>query len=167
MAEYDYDLLVIGSGPAGQRAAIQAAKLNKRVAVIERKTILGGVCINTGTIPSKTLREAVLHLSGYREHNLYGASYTVKQNITMADLLYRTDHVIQHELDIVRHQLQRNRVELISAEASLVNPNTVQLKYVDERGWRDVTSAYVIIATGHNPKKTRPHPSRWESGLPQ
>jgi NAD(P) transhydrogenase len=70
MADYDYDLLVIGSGPAGQRAAIQAAKLNKRVAVVERKTILGGVCINTGTIPSKTLREAVLHLSGYREHSL-------------------------------------------------------------------------------------------------
>ena len=89
MADYDYDLLVIGSGPAGQRAAIQAAKLNKRVAVVERKAILGGVCINTGTIPSKTLREAVLHLSGYREHSLYGASYTVKQNITMADLLYR------------------------------------------------------------------------------
>lgn len=154
MAEYDYDLLVIGSGPAGQRAAIQAAKLNKRVAVVERKTILGGVCINTGTIPSKTLREAVLHLSGYREHNLYGASYTVKQNITMADLLYRTDHVIQHELDIVRHQLQRNRVELISAEASFVNPNTVQLKYVDERGWRDVTAANVIIATGTTATKS-------------
>jgi NAD(P) transhydrogenase len=154
MAEFDYDLLVIGSGPAGQRAAIQAAKLNKRVAVIERKTILGGVCINTGTIPSKTLREAVLHLSGYREHNLYGASYTVKQNITMADLLYRTDHVIQHELDIVRHQLQRNRVELISAEASFVNPNTVQLKYVDERGWRDVTAANVIIATGTTATKS-------------
>ena len=82
MPEYDYDLLVIGSGPAGQRAAIQAAKLNKRVAVVERKAILGGVCINTGTIPSKTLREAALHLSGYREHSLYGASYTVKQNIT-------------------------------------------------------------------------------------
>jgi len=154
MAEFDYDLLVIGSGPAGQRAAIQAAKLNKRVAVIERKTILGGVCINTGTIPSKTLREAVLHLSGYREHNLYGASYTVKQNITMADLLYRTDHVIQHELDIVRHQLQRNRVELVSAEASFVNPNTVQLKYVDERGWRDVTAAHVIIATGTTATKS-------------
>jgi len=154
MAEFDYDLLVIGSGPAGQRAAIQAAKLNKRVAVIERKMILGGVCINTGTIPSKTLREAVLHLSGYREHNLYGASYTVKQNITMADLLYRTDHVIQHELDIVRHQLQRNRVELISAEASFVNPNTVQLKYVDERGWRDVTAANVIIATGTTATKS-------------
>ena len=154
MAEYDYDLLVIGSGPAGQRAAIQAAKLNKRVAVVERKAILGGVCINTGTIPSKTLREAVLHLSGYREHSLYGASYTVKQNITMADLLYRTDHVIQHELDIVRHQLQRNRVELVSAEASFVDANTVRLKYVDGRGWRDVSAAHVVIATGTRATKS-------------
>ncbi len=154
MAEYDYDLLVIGSGPAGQRAAIQAAKLDKRVAVVERKTILGGVCINTGTIPSKTLREAALHLSGYRERGLYGASYTVKQNITMSDLLYRTDHVIQHELDIVRHQLQRNRVELISAEASFVDPHTVRLKFVDERGWRDVTAAFVVIATGTSATKS-------------
>lgn len=154
MAGYDYDLLVIGSGPAGQRAAIQAAKLNKRVAVVERKTILGGVCINTGTIPSKTLREAAMHLSGYRERSLYGASYTVKQNITMSDLMYRTDHVIQHELDIVRHQLQRNRVELISAEASFVDKNTVRLKFVDERGWRDVTAEFVIIATGTSATKS-------------
>lgn len=154
MAQYDYDLLVIGSGPAGQRAAIQAAKLNKRVAVVERKALLGGVCINTGTIPSKTLREAALHLSGYREHSLYGASYTVKQNITMADLLYRTDHVIQHELDIVRHQLQRNRVELVLAEASFVDSNTVRLKYVDGRGWRDVSAAHVVIATGTRTTKS-------------
>ena len=148
MADYDYDLLVIGSGPGGQRAAIQAAKLNKRVAVVEKKTILGGVCINTGTIPSKTLREAVMHFSGYNEHSLYGASYTVKENITMADLLYRTDHVIQHELDIVRHQLQRNRVELLSAEASFVDAHTVRLKFVDGRGWRDVRAENVVIATG-------------------
>ena len=145
---------MIGSGPAGQRAAIQAAKLNKRVAVVGRKAILGGVCINTGTIPSKTLREAVMHFSGYREHSLYGASYTVKQNITMADLLYRTDHVIQHELDIVRHQLQRNRVELVSGEASFVDANTVRLKYVDGRGWRDVGAAHVVIATGTRATKS-------------
>src|SRR5262245_27773968 len=93
MTEYDYDLLVIGSGPSGQRAAIQAAKLDKRVAMVERRAVLGGVCINLGTIPSKSLREAVLHLSGYRERALYGASYTVKQHITMADLLFRTHHV--------------------------------------------------------------------------
>ncbi|WKZ48322.1 MAG: Si-specific NAD(P)(+) transhydrogenase [Anaerolineales bacterium] len=154
MTDYDYDLLVIGSGPAGQRAAIQAAKLNKRVAVVERKTIVGGVCINTGTIPSKTLREAVLHLSGYREHSLYGASYTVKQNITMADLLYRTDHVIQHELDIVRHQLQRNRVDLLSAEASFVDAHTIRLKSMDQHGWRDVTSANTVIATGTSATKS-------------
>ena len=154
MADYDYDLLVIGSGPAGQRAAIQAAKLNKRVAVIERKTILGGVCINTGTIPSKTLREAVMHFSGYREHSLYGASYAVKQNITMSDLLYRTDHVIQHELDIVRHQLQRNRVELISADAGFVDANTVRLKFMDGQGWRDVRAENVVIATGTSATKS-------------
>ncbi len=153
MADYDYDLLVIGSGPAGQRAAIQASKLEKHVAIVERKAIIGGVCINTGTIPSKTLREAVLHLSGYRERGLYGASYAVKQNITMADLLYRTDHVVQHELDIVRHQLQRNGVELISAEASFVDQNTVRLKYVDGAGWRDITAAHVVIATGTSATK--------------
>lgn len=93
-----YDLLVIGSGPAGQRAAIQAAKLNKRVGLVERKTVIGGVCVNTGTIPSKTLREAVLYLSGYRMRGLYGASYSVKQNITMEDLMFRTEHVIRNEI---------------------------------------------------------------------
>ena len=149
MPEYDYDLLVIGSGPAGQKAAIQAAKLNKRVALIERKAALGGVCINTGTIPSKTLREAVVHLSGYRERGIYGASYAVKQNITMADLLFRTDHVIRHEIDVTRHQLIRNRVELLGAVASFVDPHTVRLTLVSEsHGYRDVTAATIIIATG-------------------
>ena len=94
---------MIGSGPAGQRAALQAAKLDKRVAIVERTDVLGGVCINTGTIPSKTLREAVLHLTGYRERGLYGESYTVKQNIQMRDLLFHTDHVIRNEIDVTRH----------------------------------------------------------------
>jgi len=148
MPNFDYDLVVIGSGPAGQRAAIQAAKLDKHVAIVERKTVLGGVCINTGTIPSKTLREAVMHLSGYRERGLYGASYTVKQNITMSDLLFRTDHVISHEIDVTRHQLLRNRVELFAAEASFVDPHTVRLTDIVGHGWRDVTAAYIVIATG-------------------
>src|SRR5438477_4350137 len=127
MPSYSYDLVVIGSGPAGQRAAIQAAKLNKRVALVERTAVVGGVCVNTGTIPSKTLREAVLHLSGYRERGLYGASYAVKQNITMDDLLFRTTHVIRHEIDVTRHQLLRNRIELFSADAEFVDPHTVRL----------------------------------------
>src|SRR5437588_10276096 len=128
---YDYDLLVIGSGPAGQRAAIQGAKLDKRVAIVERTNVLGGICVNLGTIPSKTLREAVLELSGYRSREFYGASYTVKQNITMQDLLFRTDRVIQHEIDVTRHQLRRNDVELIAATASFVAPDAVRLDYVD------------------------------------
>jgi len=153
MHNFEYDLVVIGSGPAGQRAAIQGAKLDKRVALVERKAVIGGVCINTGTIPSKTLREAVLHLSGYRERGLYGASYTVKQNITMDDLLFRTDHVIRHEIDVTRHQLMRNRVEVLAAEASFVDPHTIRLNYVDGRGLRDVTTANVVIATGTNATK--------------
>ena len=148
MADYEYDLLVIGSGPAGQRAAIQAAKLDKRVAIVERKAVVGGACINTGTIPSKTLREAVLHLSGYRERGFYGASYTVKQNITMGDLIYRADHVIRHEIDVTRHQLMRNRVEVLNAQAAFVDPHTVHLAYVDGRNQRDVTATHIIVATG-------------------
>ncbi len=148
MSDFEYDLVVIGSGPAGQRAAIQAAKLNKRAAIVERKAVVGGVCINTGTIPSKTLREAVLHLSGYREKELYGASYTVKQNITMDDLLFRTDHVVRHEIDVTRHQLMRNHVEVFAAEASFVDPHSIRLNYVDGRGQRDVTAAHMVIATG-------------------
>ncbi len=148
MSEHDYDLFVIGSGPAGQRAAIQAAKLNKRVAMAERKAVVGGVCINTGTIPSKTLREAVLYLSGYRLRDVYGASYVVKQDISMSDLMFRTDHVIRHELDVTRHQLMRNRVEVINAEAAFLDPHRLLLKSVVGEGERTVTAEHVLIATG-------------------
>jgi len=148
MAEYDFDLVVIGSGPAGQRAAIQAAKLGKRVAVVERRAVVGGVCINTGTIPSKTLREAVLYLSGYRLHEVYGASYSVKERITMDDLLFRAEYVMRHETDVIRHQLVRNQVELLSAEASFVDPHILRLEFVDGHSQRLVTAANIVIATG-------------------
>ena len=151
MAKYDYDMVVIGSGPAGQRAAIQAAKLGKTVALAERKSVVGGICINTGTIPSKTLREAVLYLTGYRQHDVYGASYTVKQHITFEDLLFRTDHVINHEIDVIRHQLQRNQVEVHSAEASFVDPHTVHLAAIDDNGDRALTAAHIVIAVGTAP----------------
>ena len=147
-SHHDYDLFVIGSGPAGQRAAIQAAKLGKRVAIAERKAVVGGVCINTGTIPSKTLREAVLYLSGYRLRGVYGVSYSVKQDISMADLLFRTDHVVRHELDVTRHQLQRNGVELITAEASFVDANKLRLTSVMDSGQRTVTAEKIVIAVG-------------------
>jgi NAD(P) transhydrogenase len=148
MSAFTYDLLVIGSGPAGQRAAIQAAKLNKRVAIIERKTVVGGVCVNTGTIPSKTFREAALYLSGYRLRGVYGASYTVKQHITMDDLLFRTDHVIRGEIDVTRHQLMRNQVDVLCATASFVDAHTVQLVDAEEGGVRMVTAEHIVIATG-------------------
>ncbi len=150
MSKYDYDLFVIGSGPGGQRAAIQAAKLGKHVAIAERKAVVGGAWINTGTIPSKTLREAVLYLSGYRLRDLYGASYSVKQDISMSDLLVRTDHVVKQELDITRHQLQRNDVELITAEASFIDTNTLRLGSVKDRGQRTVTAEKIVVATGTN-----------------
>ena len=149
MTSYDYDLFVLGSGPAGQRAAIQAAKLGKHTAVAEHRTVIGGVCINTGTIPSKTLREAVMHLSGYRERSIYGASYTVKEKITMSDLLFRADQVIKHEIDVTRHQLQRNGVEVISAQASFRDPHTLRLAPLNGGGGgREVTAENIVIAVG-------------------
>ncbi|MFN0104664.1 MAG: Si-specific NAD(P)(+) transhydrogenase [Bryobacteraceae bacterium] len=148
MPQYDYDLIVIGSGPGGQRAAIQAAKLEKRVAIIEKKAVMGGVCINTGTIPSKTLREAVMHLSGYRERSFYGSSYAVKQHITMQDLLFRTNLVIKHEQDVTRHQVMRNDIELIEGWGSFAGPNTVRVASVDNHGSQELTAEKIIIAVG-------------------
>ena len=145
---YDYDLLVIGSGPAGKRAAIQGAKLEKRVAVVERTAVVGGVSVNVGTIPSKTLRETALELSGYRSREFYGASYTVKQNITIQDLLLRTNKVIQHEIDVTLHQLMRNGVEVIAAAASFAGPDTIRLDYSDGSTSRKVRTHSVVIACG-------------------
>src|SRR6185312_11530979 len=95
-------------GPGGPAGGDPGGQAPKKVGIVERKAAIGGVSVNTGTIPSKTLREAVLHLSSYRERAVYGASYSVKQNISMGDLLFRTEHVIRHEIDIIRHQLSRN-----------------------------------------------------------
>jgi NAD(P) transhydrogenase len=146
--EYDFDMLVIGSGPAGQRAAIQAAKLGKRAVIVERRAVVGGVCLNTGTIPSKTLREAAMHLSGYRERNIYGAAYVVKPDITMSDLLFRTDYVIRNEIDVTNHQLKRNGVTVLAAKASFVDPHIVRLDFLDGRGTRDISAANILIAVG-------------------
>ena len=148
MADYDYDMIVVGSGPAGQRAAIQAAKLDKRVALVERRDVVGGTMVNIGTIPSKTLREAVMYLSGYRERAIYGESYSVKQNIKMPDLLVRTEHVMRNEIEVTRAQLNRNRVELITAAASFTDPHTVRMNHSNERGYDDFTAEKIVIATG-------------------
>jgi NAD(P) transhydrogenase len=144
-----YDLVVIGSGPGGQRAAIQAAKSGKRVAVIEKRAAVGGVCINTGTIPSKTMREAVLHLSGFYYQNFYGANYHVKENVTMADLNYRVQRVIENEVAVIQAQLQRNGVDLLHGTGSFINAHRVQVD--DGNGRNELEAANIVIATGTNP----------------
>ena len=147
----EYDLVVIGSGPGGQKAAIAAAKLGKTVAVIEHDGTLGGVCTNTGTIPSKTLREAVLYLTGITQRELYGVSYRVKENITPADLLARTQHVIDKEQEVVRSQLIRNRVELYTGHGRFIDEHTVLVED-QHRGERvTVSGRYIVIATGTKP----------------
>lgn len=148
MPQFDYDLLVIGSGPGGLRAAHHASKMNKRVAIIERKTVVGGVSVNVGTIPSKTLREAVIELSGYHEKTFYGQSFQTKEQITIDDLFRRTTHVIQHEIDVLRSQMARNNIELIPATASFADPNTINLEAADGRGLRLVRAKNIIIAVG-------------------
>ena len=149
---HDYDLLVIGSGPGGQKAAIAAAKLGRRVGVVERPDMLGGVCLNTGTIPSKTLREAILYLTGLDQREMYGQSYRVKDNITIADLTARTTHVVSRENDVVRNQLSRNRVAIIAGTARFVSPHEVE---VDDGGGRlrKFSAENIVIATGTKPAR--------------
>ncbi|MET3958951.1 NAD(P) transhydrogenase [Rhodococcus sp. OAS809] len=149
----EYDLVVIGSGPGGQKAAIAAAKLGKRVAMVEKGNMLGGVCVNTGTIPSKTLREAVLYLTGMNQRELYGASYRVKENITPADLLARTQHVITKEIEVVRSQLLRNRVELLVGVGSFVDEHTILVEDASRGDKMTITAKFVVIATGTLPAR--------------
>jgi NAD(P) transhydrogenase len=146
---YDYDLLVIGCGPGGQKAAIAAAKLGKRAAVIEGEDLVGGVCLNTGTIPSKTLRETVLYLTGLAQREMYGQSYRVKSEITMEDLTSRTEQVVSREIHIVQDQLARNRVQLMHGKGRLVDPHTLAIQ--NKTGETQLTAATIVIATGTRP----------------
>jgi NAD(P) transhydrogenase len=144
-----YDLIVIGSGPAGQRAAIYGAKLGKKVALVEMREVVGGACINTGTIPSKTMREAVLHLSGYNYKSIYGMNYRVKERITMADLAFRVQHVIKTEVDVTEAQLSRNNIEMLTGVASFVDPTHV--KVTNSKGATVYEAKNILIATGTKP----------------
>lgn len=154
---HQYDLIVIGSGPAGQRAAIQGAKCGRRVAVIEQREIVGGTCINTGTIPSKTMREAVLHLSGYQYQGIYGVNYHVKEPITMADLTFRVNQVIKTEVDVTQSQLTRNGVDVFFARAAFQDATHVRVE--NSRGTSDFEAPYTIIATGTKPAVSRTVPT--------
>ncbi len=144
-----FDLFVLGTGPAGQRAAVQAAKLGKRVGICEKREMVGGVCVNTGTIPSKTFREAVLYLSGIAQRANYGASYTVKDDITMGDLLFRCNQVITREIDVIRAQMKRNGITLLGGTAAFTGPHA--LTVTGSSGTVEVEADKIVIAVGTRP----------------
>jgi NAD(P) transhydrogenase len=151
-----YEIVVIGTGPAGHHAAIQAAKLGRSVAIIERLRCVGGVCINTGTIPSKTLREAVLYLSGFQQRGLYGHSYRVKHSITIQDLMFRCHHVIAKENDVYRSQFARNGVDVLEGHASFVDPHTIKIEGDGPAAL--IRAERVVIATGTVPATSQDVP---------
>jgi NAD(P) transhydrogenase len=149
---HDYDLIVLGSGPAGQKAAIQAAKLGRRAVVVEKRDLVGGVCTNTGTIPSKTLREAVLYLTGLSQRTIYGQAYRLKDEITVEDLFSRTNTVMGREIDVIRSQLARNHVTVTIGAGRFVDPHTVIVTSPmgDERR---LTASHIVVAVGTTPAR--------------
>ncbi len=152
-----YDLVIIGSGPGGRRAAIQAAKLGKRVVVIEKGHRVGGVSVHTGTIPSKTLRETVLNLSGWREREFYGRSYRVKQDITASDLLQRLKLTLNHEVETLEHQFARNQVTTVCGRAHFVDPHTVEVIGENEER-QQYCGEFIVLATGTQPYRPKSIP---------
>ncbi len=154
---HNFDFLVIGSGPAGQKAAIQAAKLGKKTAIIDRRTDIGGVCLHTGTVPSKTMREAVLYLSGYSQRGFYGQGYRLKNDLTMADLKQRLHTTIQREEEVILHQLNRNGVQVFNGTAGFIDENHVQVK--DEKDKViEIRADKFLIGTGTYPLHPENYP---------
>ena len=145
-----YDLVVIGSGPSGRRAAVQAAKLGRSVLVIEKGTRVGGVSVHTGTIPSKTLRETVLNLTGWRERGFYGLAYRVKKDIEAGDLVTRLSKTLEHEVETLEHQFARNRVDTLRGLASFVDPHRIAVQ-VEMGEVREIAASRVVIAVGTRP----------------
>lgn len=142
-----YDMIVIGSGPAGKRAAIQAAKLGKKTLLVEKNTIVGGVTVHTGTIPSKTLRETVLFLSGWRQRGIYGLSYKVKENITADDIKQRLMSTLNHEIEILQHQLMRNKVDIHYGHARFTDDHSIRVE--DHEGnVAEFSADYFVLTVG-------------------
>src|SRR3954463_1124203 len=146
----EFELVVIGSGPAGQKAAIQAAKLGKTVALVERHVSLGGACVNTGTIPSKTIREAILYLTGLNQRAIYGQSYRLKESVSIEDISIRTRHVVEAEREVIRDQLLRNRVTLFDGCARFVDTHTLAIDGRDDSERRGSAHG-IVLATGSAP----------------
>jgi NAD(P) transhydrogenase len=151
MDKATYDLVVIGSGPAGQKGAIAAAKLGKKVAVIDRKGMIGGVSLHTGTIPSKTLREAVMYMTGFRQRAFYGSDYSLKEKVSKEDLSVRVRTVLERELEVVRHQFRRNEVAVIQGSACFLDPHTIVAP--TDAGDAQLSAEKILIACGTRPAR--------------
>ena len=146
-----FDCIVIGTGPAGQKGAIQAAKLGKRVAIIEKNPVLGGTMINTGTIPSKALREAALHLTGANQRGLFGSTQQVKKHITIADLTAVSQQVIRHEWEVIRKQFERNNVELLWGRAEFEDAHHIRINGAE--GNEVISADTFLVAVGTKPAR--------------
>lgn len=155
-ATYDFDLIVIGSGPAGEKGAAQAAYFGKKTAIIEKAPRVGGAGVNTGTVPSKTLRETALYFSNLRQRGLYGVDYSIKKNISIEDFMYRKIHVINNEWDLIYQNIERHHIELIFGRATFVDVHTVQ---VERDGTIEkYTAEFILIATGSVPNRPNSYP---------
>ena len=145
----EYDLIVIGAGPAGEKGAAKAAQYGKRVALIEREPYLGGAGINTGTIPSKTLRESALYFSGLQQRGLYGIDYSLKDNLTIKDFMHRERTVVRKERKMIAEHIDEHKITLMHGEGSLKDRNTVRVK--SSRDEQEIVGDFILIATGSSP----------------
>lgn len=148
----DFDLIVIGSGPAGEKGAAQAAYFGKRVALVERGPHLGGASINTGTVPSKTLRETALYFSGLRQRGLYGIDYSLREGLTIADFMFRERQVVEQQQALIARNLERHAIELVRGEATVTGPHSVHVQLPGGEG-REMTASVILIATGSAPHR--------------
>jgi NAD(P) transhydrogenase len=148
-SQYDFDLLVIGCGPAGEKAGAQAAYFDKRVGIIERAEHAGGACINTGTVPSKTLRESALYFSGLKQRGLYGIDYSLKENLTVHDFMHHERQVVEMERQRIRNNLASHKIELIHGSAAFEDAHRVVVSGPD--GTRSIRSEIILISTGSKP----------------
>ena len=156
MTDQNYDLIVIGSGPAGQKAAICAAKLRKRVAIIDRTVMLGGVCVHTGTIPSKSVREAIFQLTGIAVRTFYGSNYRGNSDISLQDLAFRVASIVSRETDVIHNQLRRNRIEIFQGTAHFADPHTIEVNGTSEKV--ALHGENILIACGTRPARSRDIP---------
>ncbi len=148
---------MIGSGPAGEKGAAQAAYFGKHVAMVERAPHLGGAGVNTGTIPSKTLRESALYFSGLAQRGLYGRDYTLRENLTMQDFLYREQEVVRALREVVRRNIERHHIDLVHGQASLEDAHTVRVQLA-KGGERRLAAEVILVATGSVPNRSRDIP---------